>query len=239
MVRYAAKHFDASKAGQAARKAAAQQRFKNSRVARMRVARAPLQPALRGFLGADAKFHDVAVASYVLDTTGSITHLDVVPQGTSVNDREGKAWQNTSLQIRGSAVANSAATVGTGAVYIVWDKQPNKALPAITDILDSANAGSFTKRENALRFKIVRKLRYNFEGNQTTAGQQTESTMHDVDEYIRLPGECVALTTAADTTGAIGNRISGALLAVTVGTVAAGTGAASFSVRYRLNFKDI
>ena len=187
----------------------------------------------------DAKFHDVSQASYAADTTGSITHLDVVPQGNSVNNREGKAWQNTSLAIRGQVNSNSTTLVALASLYIVWDKQPNKTLPAITDILDSASAYSQTKRENAPRFKIVRKLRYSLEGNTGTAGQQTESTVHDIDEYVRLPQDAIALTTTADTTGAIGNRIQGALYAITVGNNGAGTGAAAFQVNYRLNFKDM
>lgn len=195
---------------------------------------------LRRLIGmADAKYHDVAAASYACDTTGSITHLDVVPQGDSVNNRTGKAWLNTSLNIRGTVTSNAATTATVAAIYIVWDKQPNKALPAITDVLDSVSSLSFTKRENAQRFTIVRKLRYSLEGDTGSLSNQTRSTQFDVDEYVRLPRDAVALATTSDTTGAIGNRITGALYAITVGNVTAGTTASTAALSYRLNIKDI
>ncbi len=226
-----------SAAAQARRKAAAQQRYA-SRQAAQASYRAPMQPALRGFLGADAKYVDVANTAYVADTTGTITHLSVVPQGTTVNSRDGKAWVNTTLLVRGNVGTPDSSDYGpqVAALYIVWDKQPNKALPAITDILDSASANAFSKRENALRFQIVRKFRYSVEGSKDTA--LTNSSGYDVDQYVRLPSDAVSLTTAGDTTGAIGNRIQGALYAVTVGTAGSGD-AARFNVGYRLNFKDV
>lgn len=195
--------------------------------------------ARTSYLGAagDAKYIDLASAVYNFDTTGDIVHLDVVPQGTSVNERDGRAWKDTSLSIRGSAVNDSTATYTNNALIIVWDKQPNKALPAITDILDSANVVSLNKRENSSRFVTVRRFQFILTGKGD--GSTTDGFAKTFDEYIRLPKGCIATTTSGDTTGAIANRISGALYAISVGSVVAGTTACAGTFTMRLNFMDV
>lgn len=197
--------------------------------------------AQRGFLGAagEAKYFDITAGALALNTTGSISHLDIVPTGTTVNSRDGRKFKNTSVQIRGQAQADTTTTVCNGAMYLVWDRQPNKALAAVTDVLDTANSNSFAKRENSQRFKIIKKWRWAFAGNQTTAGQQVSTTNFDIDDYVRLPDDCIAECTTADTTGAIGNRVTGALLLVTVGNTAAGTADANVVIGTRVNFVDV
>ena len=195
----------------------------------------------RGFLGAagEAKFFDIASGVLPLNTTGSISHLDIVPTGTTVNSRDGRKFKNQSFQVRGVAQADNTTTVCTGAMYLVWDRQPNKALAGITDVLDAATPIAFSKRENAQRFKIIKKWRWAFGGNNLTAGQQTSASIYDIDDYVKLPEECVAECTTLDTTGAIGNRITGALLLITVGTSAPGTADANVQITTRVNFVDI
>ena len=123
------------------------------------------------------------------------------------------------------------------AVMLVWDKMPNKALPAITDILDSANARSMNKRENASRFVILRRWDYVLTGK--SDGSTVGGYVRSFDKYVRLPRDCVASCTAGDTTGVIANRISGALYLVTVGVNAAGNTAALLNATIRVNFEDI
>jgi len=195
---------------------------------------------LRGFLGpaGDLKFKDVAFFASVFNTTGAVSHLDVIPTGTTVNTREGKAYQVLSCQIRGNAQSGTTTAVALGAIYLIWDFQPNKALAAVTDILDTASANSFIKRENASRFKILMQRHYSFTGLLGTPA--TGNEQFAVEEFVRIPASSsVATTTVADTTGVIGNRVSGALLMVTVGDTAAGTAAPNYEVGLRINFRDI
>lgn len=217
-----------------AKKTAAPARRTSAQIAR---ARAPQ----RGFMGAagEAKYLDIALGTLALNTTGSISHLDIVPTGTTVNSRDGRKFKNTSVQIRGFATADNTTITTIGAMYLVWDKQPNKALAAITDVLDTNNASSFTKRENSQRFKIIKKWRWSFAGNNLTAGQQSDTSMYDIDEYVKLPDDCLAECTTADTTGAIGNRVTGALLLVTTGISPAGTADALVNINSRVNFSDV
>lgn len=197
--------------------------------------------AQRGFLGAagEAKYFDIAHGGMGLNTTGFIKHLDIVPTGTTVNSRDGRKFKNTSVQIRGIASSDTTTVTANGAMYLVWDKQPNKALTAIDQIFDTINSNSFSKRENVQRFKIIKKWRWAFAGNSATAGQSTSSAVFDIDDYVKLPDDCLAECTSADTTGEIGNRITGALLLVGMGNVATGTLDALVNVNTRVNFVDV
>jgi len=208
-------------------------------IARTRRGRRTINQRTSGFVGAagDAKYVDTALANYVVDTTGSVTHIDIVPQGTTVNQRDGKAFRDTSVTIRGMTYNGSTATYNDCAVLLVWDKQPNKALAAITDVLDAANNSALNKRENASRFVIIRRWNYILTGKGD--GSTTSGYARTFDKYVRLPPGCVATCTTADNTGAIGNRVSGALLLLTVGNTAAGNSAAVLSVTVRTNFVDI
>jgi len=193
----------------------------------------------RGFvtpLAADSKYLDTAYAVYAVNTSGSITHLDPVPQGDSVVQRNGKSWQNTNLQIRGIIVQDTTAVANHVAMYIVWDRQPNKAAFAITDLLDVAHPSSFMKRENKGRFLVIKKWQRVLIGNSTSPTTGREAII--IDKWIRLPAECIAQATAADTTGAIGNRITGALFVLFVGANAPGTADANAQIAFRLGFRD-
>lgn len=193
----------------------------------------------RGFItarAADAKFLDTAKAVYACNTTGSIVHLSPVPQGTTVVTREGKSFVCRKLQVRGIFQADVTTTTAFVAAYIVWDKQPNKALAAVTDIFNTVDAYSFTKRENNGRFVILKKWIYAMAGNITTPATGKEFIR--CEKYMNLPAGLVVECTQADTTGVITNTINGALLLVTMGDVVAGTADANFIAGFRLGFSD-
>lgn len=189
-----------------------------------------------GALGADAKYFDVASATYAANTTGSITHLNIIAQGNTINKREGKAYRIKNIQIRGVIESDTTTTRAQVAFYLVWDKQPNKALAAITDIFDTVDSNSFTKRENTGRFRILKKWHRVVIGNTTTPATGRECI--DVDKYLKLPKDLVTMCTTADTTGVIGDIITGALLWVSMGSVVAGTADANFTGGFRIGFSD-
>jgi len=188
-------------------------------------------------LATEKKYIETAIAAYVNNTTGSITHLDIVPQGSTVNEREGKAFQPTSIQIKGVVTNGAGAAANKWANYLVWDKQPNGALATIGDILVSASSLAFPNKDKQSRFKILRAF------NGTLSGQSDEplnsfGNTTNVEEFIKLPAYCISQCTAADSLGTIAGRTTGALLWVTVGDHTAGTTAASSTVGFRMNFND-
>lgn len=185
----------------------------------------------------DAKYIDIASATYVCDTTGSITHISVVPQGSTVNERDGKAFRVTSLMLRGLFTNNTASVQNEAVILVVWDRQPNKALAAITDVLDSVDSHSMNKRENASRFVVIRRISEILTGK--SDGTTVSGYAKNADYYIKLPRDCICECTGSDTTGEIANRVSGALLFISLGNGGAGDTAARFIGSMRLNFQDI
>lgn len=184
----------------------------------------------------DAKFFDIGSAAYACNTTGSVTHLDIIPQGTTISSREGKAYRVKSITVRGYIASDTACVYAGYLCYLIWDKQPNKALAGLTDILETASSSSFLKRENAARFVPLKKWAGVVVGNTTTP--TTGDELCHIDDYVRFPKNLVANCTSADNTGVIGNRVNGALLLVTVGDVAAGNTDCNLITSFRINFTD-
>lgn len=209
---------------------------RSTAMARLRAApraRAPQPKAIRSENG----FVDLASAAKAMNTTGSITLLATVAQGASVNQRIGRKVLLQSVHLRGQAQADSATLVANGAMLVVYDKRPQDSLPAITDILDTANSHSFRNHDNTGRFQVIRRKNWSFVGNSATAAQNTPKSAYVLDEFVKLGNRPFNFGSAG--TGAIGDITTGALYLVTVGNVASGTGDAILTVGARTTYKDI
>lgn len=184
-------------------------------------------------------FVDTAVSS-PMDTTGLVTLLNTVAQGTSVNQRVGKKILMKGLQIRGYAGNGTTATFNDVAFLIVYDKRPTGALPAVTDILVAANATALNNDANSGRFAIIKRWDGMLLGNLSLTGAVAnalvENTAIGTDCYVELGKREVVYKAAA--TGAIADIEQGALYLVTVGANAAGTTAATLVFNARLRFFD-
>lgn len=191
----------------------------------------------RAVASKETGFVELAAATYAMNTTGSVTLIATIPQGASVNQRVGKKVLLKSLQIRGQCVPGGTTTLASHCAWmIVYDRRPTGALPAVTDILVSAAASSFTNDANSGRFKILRRWQNVIIGNITTAGQSTDSSVFVVDEYLKLKGLPVVFKAAG--TGAIGDIEEGALYLVTVGDTVAGAADGDAILGFRTRFID-
>lgn len=191
---------------------------------------APVLPASRQ----EMHYIDVGSASYAMDTTGTITHINRVVVGDTVNDRQGSRFRNLGVIVRGFASSNSATTATKGAWMVVWDRSPAGALPGITSILETVSSDSFQNTGTRDRFRILCRFDYAFVGNSTTpvTGREYFSVNQKTDFN--------QLTAYTDSGLAdIANVNTGAIYLVTVGDTAAGTGAATLTVTTRLLFADI
>ena len=209
---------------------------------RQRSVNAIIKRALRAPLSGrtpskETGYVDVASASYALDTTGSVTLLNTIAQGTSVTQRVGKKVSLKSLQARGTISSNSATIVNDVAYMIVYDKRPTGALPTISDILTSAAPTSMNNDNNAGRFRILKRVDAVLIGNTTAAANTTDSTIQGADWFLNLKGLQTVYKAAA--TGAIADIEEGALYLVTIGGTAAGTGAGFMQTAFRTRFVDI
>ena len=192
-----------------------------------------LQRAYKNEMG----YVDLALASYPLDTTGSVTLLNTVPQGAAVTQRVGKKIVMKGLQCRGYLQNNSTAIANDVAFLIVYDKRPTGALPTVTDILVSANAAAMNNDANAGRFSILKRGDFVLLGNTNAAANYLDTMYMSNDFWLDLKSRPVTFKAAG--TGAIGDIEEGALYLVTVGNTAAGTAAAAMAAGFRLRFIDV
>lgn len=181
----------------------------------------------------ESGYVDLASASYALDTTGSITLIATIAQGTSVNQRIGKKAMLKSIQCRGFMFQGTTATVNDVAYLIVYDRRPTGSLPVITDVLVSANSQSMNNDTNSGRFKILKRVDVQMAGNSTTPA--TGQEIHSEDWFLKVNRRIIF---KAAGTGAIGDIEEGALYLITVGQNVAGTAAATLSVSLRTRFVD-
>lgn len=182
----------------------------------------------------ESGYVDLAGANYACDTTGSIVLIATIAQGVTVNTRVGKKVLLKSLQCRGNFNSGTTTTTAEGAALVVYDKRPTGALPAITDILVTASSNAMNNDANSGRFRILKRIDMVATGNSTTPA--TGNEIQAFDWYLDLKGK--PLVFKAATTGAIADIEEGALYFVTVGSVAAGTAAASINAGFRTRFVD-
>lgn len=214
---------------------------KSMRAMKKRKAERPSYSAMKkyspkAFGSRDPGYVDLASASYGLDTTGTITLVATIAQGTTVNTRIGKQARYKSFQIRGSVFSGTTTTSSQGAWMLVYDKRPTGSLPAITDILVSVSEDSFLNDNNSGRFRILRRKSYTCIGKSTADTNSNPTIVHNIDEYIKCKKP---ITFKALGTGAIADIEMGAVYLVTVGNTANGTASVQSSITIRTRFVDV
>lgn len=165
---------------------------------------------------------DTALASYALDSTGSVTLLNGVATGTDFTNRIGRKVCWKSVLIQGFTQPQDT-TVGEtlGRIMLVYDTQPNGALPAITDVLLNNDPTSPMQLNNRDRFKIIWDKRVvNGVYNTTATMAVGDMTIREVRKYKK-----VNLDTIFDgITAAIADVQSGSIFLLTIGNNAAANG---------------
>ncbi len=150
---------------------------------------------------------------------GQVIHINQgIVQGTSSFTRLGHKIRNTGNRIKGHFFADNngsrAAIVGYS---WVWDKSPNLALPAVSDIftIDASKgydmANTLLVDDNSDRFKVLRSVRKVI--SKTDVGGNTGDAPNIVliDDYLKLPASCVTTYVKGNSTGGINNVQTGAL----------------------------
>lgn len=151
-----------------------------------------------------------------------MTLLNGVATGTDFTNRIGRkvCWKSVLLQ--GWIEPQDATVVCTlGRVMVVYDTQPNGALPAITDVLNAATPSAPMNLNNRDRFKIIMDKRVTGGFYNTTATQSTaDQTIKEVRKYKKINFD----TIYDGTTAAIADVQSGSLFLLTIGSQAAASG---------------
>ena len=182
---------------------------------------------------AEQKFIDRGVATVQLNSTGSITLLNGCVPGSTATTRVGTKSVLTSIQFHGQAFTDSTTTAVNFALYIVWDKNPNAATPAITDYLVEVNPASFPNLNNRARFVTLWKHKGSVIG--TAAAPTSEGSVVIPDMFKKT-----ALTTIYNTgtAGTVGDIQQGALFLIAISDTSSGTADAQLQFNTRVRFLD-
>jgi hypothetical protein len=195
--------------------------------------------AIRGAVHPKQEMHfvDISGASYVADTTGTVTLLNSIAQGSDNTNRLGRECVIRDVAIRGFEVPTSSSIQPQATrLVLVWDNAPNGAAPAITDVLTAANPWSFPNVNNIARFTILHDELFVLGTTQATgaAGAVADHTVNRVDLSVRVN----SATQFLGTTTGIASIQNGALFMLTMGSAAPGSGG-TFSLGTRCTFVDV
>lgn len=181
-----------------------------------------------------------------LNNVASVVPLNLVAAGSSYFNRIGRKIAMESISFEGQiSFINNVGTAlpDVGRIAIVYDRQPNGALPIFTDIFADQQAfGSPTSStvaglnlNNRDRFTLLLDKKFLLPAVTTTvnfgaaAGSMQPSSFSDklvnngyVREFRKLPALLTQFK-ADSATPVIGDIASGSLILVTIGTIASGS----------------
>lgn len=171
--------------------------------------RAPLRTG--GFYGTynrrgrdELKFIDVT-SSGTIPTTGNITGLNGVGQGSDYNQRIGRKIIMKSIYFRIDLV-NAGVTANVGdllRILIVYDCQTNSSTPAISDILQTVAYNSPMNLDSRDRYKVLIDKHVTIHGAVYTSGTLTQGDPQPkiVKVYKKLNLETIFSGTGSSTAG--------------------------------------
>lgn len=187
----------------------------------------------------DIKNYDLASASYSVNTTGSLTLMHVPLPGYARTQRVGNKTSLKHLCIRGRVilnVTNTSSATQQSRLMVVYDTQPNAALPSVTDILNQANPESQRRLDNEARFFFVHDQSFEFSLVNVTVGTYGTPIIHNVLVEKFLPP---TLTVFNGTNGGtIADITTGALYMFWIGSNAAGGNDCTFIGTTRTLYTD-
>jgi len=186
----------------------------------------------------EPKYVSIPAAGYAYDTTGSVTLLNGVAEGTDNINRVGRHILTRTIRVRGliQQNTNSVAAETLCRTLIVYDAQPNGALPSIATILDAANSVANYNVDYFERYKILSDHQIMM-GLVITTATQTFAEYPNVTE-VDFKVNNTFDTKYIGTSAAIGSVESGAIYLVTIGNNAPGNNYnASFATQ--LLFTDL
>lgn len=206
--------------------------------------------ATRGYSpnSVERKVFDVAATSYNVNATGFTQALCIPTLGSDMTNRIGRKICLKSIQIQGFVnIANAKAVPmiesEVSAQYarfiLLWDTQPNGALPSITDVLTTLSTNAPLNLNNRDRFRVLVDKRYcldPFIFNSTTSCCSATNQIKPVKIYRKLNLETIFNATNG---GTIADIASGSLTALWIGSDPSGlNGPVDFNGSYRVRFAD-
>jgi len=164
--------------------------------------------------------------------------LNQIPAGNTAITRVGRRLNMKAIAFRGSIFAGSAGKTAQATMVLVYDRKSNKptVIPSFTTVFTEQHAAALTNKDNAPRFKILRRWYYVIIGGQP-GSTQTSNTRVVFDEFIKLKNKPVVFA-ANDTLGTMDAMVEGALYLYCLGNVNKGTTAPSLVMSMRIYYDD-
>lgn len=214
------------------------------------VATSPAPIANRGFYGSYSRrgrselkvIENAPAGAVTFSSGGAVTAINLVGQGSDFVNRIGRQIVLKSVLLRATITPSEAGTTGNESlgdiarVMLVYDKQPNSAagLPAVTDILTTADVFSGINLNNRDRFVALMDKKYPM--HPYTAVSSAISTGAPITRYIDKYKKLNHDTIFSGTGSTIGNIATGSLLLVFISYV---TGTSAYNVYSRVRFTDV
>lgn len=194
----------------------------------------------------ERKVNDTGFVQYNVNTTGNFTLLANPAVGANFNERIGRKITLKSVFIRGlltfqNAIewnANQVSAAQLARFMLVWDTQPNGAIPAITDVLNTNEAASQLNLNNRDRFRILSDREWALGPFQTGAGTSMvagDKCSVPFKKYKKLNLEMIF---NGNSTGTIADINSGALYMLWIGSLPTGTTDLVFRGTTRVRYSD-
>lgn len=119
---------------------------------------------IRGLVNSEKFKHDL-IGSSAVSQAGVMTHITNISQGDGEGQRTGNSIFVRNVNIRGSLIKSTSATVTRVRLMLIVDKQQiNDTAPAPSDVLDSVGTSnsvySFLNNDTVGRFTILKSRLY-------------------------------------------------------------------------------
>jgi len=190
------------------------------------------------------KAFDVGYSNSNFTVAGTFTPLNALIVGPESYQRIGRRISMRSVSIKGYVNFSATSIQDSARIIIVYDEQPNAALPVLADVFQNSNAGlatsnlSFLNLNNRDRFRILKDFKVLIPAVTVVAGVLTNEVVPDpirnsfnVDWDIPLSG--LETTYNAVNGGTVADITTGSLLIITFDGNNAGTVSFAFSSRLR------
>lgn len=209
---------------------------------------------LSGSGGAEIKLVDGTAANpgrniLPLNSTGSITPVNLIASGSGFNNRIGRKIDMVSLHLHG-LVSQTGVVVGFNdyvRICVIYDRQTNGILPAYSDIFRNYDQASATASsafsdlnpDERERFAILADFRLTLPATAASGLNGSVDALQNsfnINRFIKLNLSTMYKGDSAPSV--IGDIATGSLYITTMGSVAAGSEAYQAPLSWRLRYRD-
>ena len=191
-----------------------------------------------------------ATVTQAINTTGTLTAVNLIEAGSGFNNRVGRRVEMKSLHLTGLIQPTGTGQIATdiGRIMVIYDRQPNGALPAISNILRQYDQSSTSyttalsginpdQRERYLVLMDERVVLPAVNTSGFTGAVDGVNKTFNINRYIKMAN--LKTHYSADSAPAvIGDIATGAVYILTLGSIASPNEGWKFTASWRLRYTD-